>query len=140
MQIRYFDAAWNDIKNSPGWFGKLCLLALVNFIPIFGQMVTFGYLFGWAREISWGAHRPMPASLFSNEDGKFWRRGWFVFVLSIVLMIIPIIIMSIGQGMQLSGISSAISIGVPYMCTMESSSSVSCASVIRFFADALKRR
>ena len=40
----------------------------------------------------------------------------------------------------LSGISSAISIGVPYMCTMESSSSVSCASVIRFFADALKRR
>ena len=107
MQIRYFDAAWNDIKNSPGWFGKLCLLALVNFIPIFGQMVTFGYLFGWAREISWGAHRPMPASLFSNEDGKFWRRGWFVFVLSIVLMIIPIIIMSIGQGMQLSGISSA---------------------------------
>ena len=107
MQIRYFDAAWNDIKNSPGWFGKLCLLALINFIPIFGQMVTFGYLFGWAREISWGSHRPMPASLFSNEDGKFWRRGWFVFVLSIVLMIIPMVVMSVGQSMQLSGVQSA---------------------------------
>ena len=106
MQIRYFDAAWNDIKNSPGWFGKLCLLALVNFIPVFGQMVTYGYLYGWAREISWGAHRPMPSSLFGNEDGKYWRRGWFVLVLTFVLMLIPIFVMTIGQTMQV-GVYSA---------------------------------
>ena len=40
QQIQYFKSAWGDIKNSPGWFGKLCLLALINFIPIFGQIVT----------------------------------------------------------------------------------------------------
>ena len=75
MQIKYFQTAWNDVKNSPGWFGKMCLLALVNFIPIFGSIVSYGYLYGWAREIAWGVHQPMPASIFSNDDGKFWRRG-----------------------------------------------------------------
>ena len=32
MNIQYFKSAWGDIKNSPGWFGKLCLLALLNFM------------------------------------------------------------------------------------------------------------
>lgn len=100
MNIQYFKSAWGDIKNSPGWFGKLCLLALLNFIPIFGQIVTFGYLYGWAREIAWGTHEPMPAQIFGNEDGKQYRRGWFVFVLSFVLALIPDIITRIGNTMQ----------------------------------------
>ena len=33
MQIKYFQTAWNDVKNSPGWFGKMCLLALVYGYP-----------------------------------------------------------------------------------------------------------
>ena len=73
MQIKYFQTAWNDVKNSPGWFGKMCLLALVNFIPIFGSIVSYGYLYGWAREIAWGVHQPMPASIFSNDDGNGTR-------------------------------------------------------------------
>lgn len=36
MQTGYFNAAWQDIKNSPGWFGKLVLLSLLSLIPIFG--------------------------------------------------------------------------------------------------------
>ena len=100
MQIKYFQTAWNDVKNSPGWFGKMCLLALVNFIPIFGQIVTYGYLYGWAREIAWGAHQPMPASIFSNDDGKFWRRGWFLLVIAFVFSLIPSVIVSIGTSMQ----------------------------------------
>ena len=106
MQIKYFQTAWNDVKNSPGWFGKMCLLALINFIPIFGQIVTYGYLYGWAREIAWGAHQPMPASIFSNEDGKFWRRGWFLFVIGFVFTLIPSIIMGIGSSMQSTGLYS----------------------------------
>lgn len=100
MQIKYFQTAWNDIKNSPGWFGKMCLLALVNFIPIFGQIVTYGYLYGWAREIAWGVHQPMKASIFSNEDGKFWRRGWFLFVIAFVFTLVPSIVVAIGTSMQ----------------------------------------
>lgn len=104
QQIQYFKSAWGDIKNSPGWFGKLCLLALVNFIPIFGQIVTFGYLYGWAREIAWGTHEPMPTRIFANEDGKLYRRGWFILVLVFVAALVPSIVMQIGTGMQGAGV------------------------------------
>ena len=104
MEIQYFKSAWGDIKNSPRWFGKLCLLALLNFIPIFGQIVTYGYLYGWAREIAWGTHEPMPGKIFSNEDGKFWRRGWFVLVLTFVFALVPVIVSSIGNSLQGLGI------------------------------------
>ena len=104
QQIQYFKSAWGDIKNSHGWFGKLCLLALINFIPIFGQIVTLGYLYGWASEIAWGTHEPMPARIFGNEDGKLYRRGWFVLVLTFVFALVPSIIMGIGSSMQGAGL------------------------------------
>lgn len=100
MEMQYFKSVWGDIRNSPGWFGKLCLLSLLNLIPIFGQIVLFGYLFGWAREIAWGTHEPMPAKIFSNEDGKFWRRGWFALVISFVFMLIPYAVMGFGNYWQ----------------------------------------
>ena len=100
QQIQYFNSAWGDIKNSPGWFGKLCLLALVNLIPVFGSIVSYGYLYGWAREIAWGTHEPMPARIFGNEDGKLYRRGWFIFVLVLVASLVPYFVMQVGSGMQ----------------------------------------
>ena len=104
QQIQYFKSAWGDIKNSPSWFGKICLLALVNFIPIFGQIVMLGYLYGWAREIAWGAHEPMPTRIFGNEDGKLYRRGWFILVLMFVAALVPSIVMGIGSSMQGAGL------------------------------------
>ena len=131
MQIKYFQTAWNDLKNSPGWFGKMCLLALVNIIPVFGQIVTYGYLYGWAREIAWGAHQPLPSSIFANDDGKFWRRGWFLFVIAFVFSLIPAIIMMFGanisgvtfysgmysttQGSVTAGAASAASAGIGWL-------------------------
>lgn len=103
MQIKYYQTAWNDIKNSSGWFGKLCLLALIGLIPIFGQIVILGYLYGWARDIAWGVHEPMPAKIFGNEDGKLYRRGWFIFVLVFVFSLVPAIISGIGSSMQQAG-------------------------------------
>ena len=105
MQIRYFESSWNDIKNSPGWFGKLCLLALIGFIPIFGQIVIMGYLYGWAREMAWGVHEPLPQRIFGNEDGKLYRRGFFILVISIVFSLIPLIIISVGSGLLAYGMS-----------------------------------
>lgn len=104
MNIQYYKAAWGDLRNSPGWFGKLCLLALLNLVPVFGQIVTYGYLYGWAREIAWGTHEPMPAKIFQNDDGKFWRRGWFVFVLALVFAFVPQLIMMCGDALQNAGI------------------------------------
>ena len=105
MQIRYYETAWNDVSNSPGWFKKLCLLALINLIPIFGQIVTFGYLFGWARDIAWGVHAPLPDRIFGNEDGKLYRRGWFALVIIFVFALVPGILASVGSGITLLGSS-----------------------------------
>lgn len=109
MQIKYFQTSWNDIKNSPGWFGKMCLLALVGLVPIFGQIVLYGYLYGWAREIAWGTHQPLPARIFGNDDGKFWRRGWFLLVVSFVFQLVPAIVVSIGSSMQGAGMYATMS-------------------------------
>ena len=105
MKIQYFKSAWGDIRHSPGWFGKLCLLALLGFIPVFGQIVILAYLFGWAREIAWAKHQPMPARIIANDDGKFWRRGWFAFVLAVVFMLVPEIVAGLGKYLQGLGYS-----------------------------------
>ena len=47
MQTGYFSAAWNDVKSSQGWLGKMFLLGLIAFIPVFGPVVLLGYAFGW---------------------------------------------------------------------------------------------
>lgn len=109
MQIRYFDTAWNDIRNSNGWFGKLCLLALVGLIPVFGQIVILGYMYGWAREIAWGVHEPLPESILGNEDGKLYRRGWFILVLAFVFSLVPAIVMGIGTSMQQASVYGMVS-------------------------------
>lgn len=92
MQVRYFHTAWQDIRHSPGWFGRLCLLALLCFVPIFGVLVLYAYAFGWAREIAWGTHKPMPSKIICNDDGRFWRRGWFVLLLCFIFQLIPLIL------------------------------------------------
>lgn len=89
MQAGYFKTAWNDVKNSPGWFGKVLLLALIALIPIFGPIVVAGYLFGWARDIAWGIHGPLPQHVFGNEDGKLYSRGFFVLVIGFVFALLP---------------------------------------------------
>ena len=89
MQTGYFTAAWQDIRNTPGWVGKLLLLSLLMLIPVFGWIVVAGYLLGWARDIAWGVHAPMPAHIFGNEDGKLYSRGFFAWLIGIVFALIP---------------------------------------------------
>lgn len=88
MQTGYFNAAWQDIKNSPGWVGKLLLLSLLLFIPVFGYIVMMGYLLGWARDMAWGVHAPLPQRIFGNEDGKLYSRGFFAWVISMALGVV----------------------------------------------------
>lgn len=85
QQIKYLSSSWNDITHSRGWFGKICLLGLIVMIPIFGIMVLRGYMYGWARDIAWRVHEPMPAKIFGNEDGGLYKRGFYMLVLNLVL-------------------------------------------------------
>ena len=81
MEKGYFSAAWGDITKSPGWFSKILRMGLLCLIPIFGLLVVYGYLYGWARDIAWNVHRPMPDKIFGNEDGNLYKRGFFILVI-----------------------------------------------------------
>ena len=71
MEKGYFAAAWGDVTKSPGWISKLLRLGLLLLVPIFGQVVAYGYLYGWARDIAWNVHRPLPAKIFGNGLGTY---------------------------------------------------------------------
>ena len=105
MEIRYFDSAWSDIKNSPGWFGKLALLALVGMIPIFGWIVVAGYMYGWARSIAWGVHSPMPQHIFGEPDDKPYRRGFYALIIVFVIGLIPGFVSGFSETIYDSGVS-----------------------------------
>lgn len=104
QQIKYASTAWNDIKNSPGWQKKVVLLALLQIVPIFGQIVLFGYIYAWARDIAWGVHSPMPDRIFGNEDGKLYSRGFFILVILFVFSLIPGIVAGVASSIVGSGV------------------------------------
>lgn len=107
MQAGYYSSAWSDIKNSPGWFGKMCLMALLLFIPIFGPIVVNGYLYGWARDIAWDVKSPMPKSLFNNADGRLYSRGFFILVLGFVLSFVTAAVYLLCDGLTTGALITA---------------------------------
>ncbi len=94
----YFAASWGDLVKTPGWLGKMLRLGLVLLIPVFGSIVVAGYLYGWAREIAWGVHRPLPKRIFGNEDGQLYKRGFFVFLVGLVFSLAPSVFGFFGGG------------------------------------------
>lgn len=85
MQQGYFSRSWEAFRSTEGWFAKICILALIAFIPILGPIVVSGYLLGWARDAAWGMDNPLPRKVFGNEDGRLYRRGLFVWIVSLVM-------------------------------------------------------
>lgn len=98
MQQGYFNAAWNDVRDSPGWAGKLLLLMLVGLIPVFGWIVVLGYLFGWAREVAWGVRAPLPARVFGNADGSLYSRGASVLIIGFLFSLAPALLSCVYDG------------------------------------------
>lgn len=63
-----FASAWEDVRNSEGWMGKMLLLGLIMLVPILNFIVP-GYSLAWAKEIACGKSSPMPKKIFA--DGAF---------------------------------------------------------------------
>ncbi len=108
MNGRYFRTCMDDIKSSEGWFGKMCLLGLLMFVPIFGQMTLFGYAYEWAHKAAWGVKDPMPKKIYGRPGSKMLRWGWFVLVITFVFALLPAIISMIGSAMNAAGTPDAI--------------------------------
>lgn len=105
---KYFRTSFGDIKGTKGWFGKICLLGLIMFIPIFGQMTAYGYAWEWAHKAAWGVESPMPKKIYGRPGSKMLRWGWFALVIAIVIAIIPGVVMSIGGWLSAMGAETGI--------------------------------
>lgn len=103
MNGKYYRTCMNDIKASEGWFGKICLLGLISFIPIFGQMTVYGYAYEWAHKAAWGVSDPMPKKIYSRPGSKMLRWGWFALAIIVIFAIVPSIISMIGSALNTAG-------------------------------------
>ncbi len=77
-------AAWGDIMQTKGWFGKVLLLGLVGCVPILNFYVN-GYAMRWSRELFLGKVAPMPDRIFGN---RMFINGFFAFIIGLLLSIV----------------------------------------------------
>lgn len=77
-------AAWGDIMQTKGWFGKMLLLGLVGCVPILNFYVN-GYAMRWSRELFLGKVAPMPERIFGN---RMFVNGFFALVIGLLLSIV----------------------------------------------------
>lgn len=77
-------AAWGDIMQTKGWFGKVLLLGLVGCVPILNFYVN-GYAMRWSRELFLGKVAPMPERIFGN---RMFVNGFFAFIIGLLLSIV----------------------------------------------------
>ena len=66
-------AAWEDIKTTPGYVGKLVVLGLIMCVPILNFVVA-GYLLHWAREVPFGGRTPMPPKYVTGKNFEYGLR------------------------------------------------------------------
>lgn len=84
-------AAWQDITNSKGWFGKLALMALIEFVPILNWVVD-GFALRWGRELIFGKIQDMPKKIFGN---RCFVTGAMNFLVVLVLILATTLITSL---------------------------------------------
>ena len=82
-------AAWADVRATKGWFGKVCLMALVQFVPIL-NWVNQGYAMRWGRQLFLGKVQGMPQKLFC-------KRAFTNGAMSIVITLVAGLVTAIGS-------------------------------------------
>lgn len=75
-----FGAAWRDVKESDGWFGKMLLLALIQMVPIL-NFSSKGYISRWAADVSVGKRFTLP----KIQIGPYFKIGFFLIVFDVIL-------------------------------------------------------
>lgn len=74
-------AGWDDIKQTPGYVGKLVVLGLIMCVPVL-NFVVMGYLLFWSREVPFGGRTPMPSPYVTGKNFEF---GFYGFVITLVV-------------------------------------------------------
>lgn len=101
-------AAWDDVKATKGWFGKVCLMALMYFVPVLNWVVD-GYALRWARQLSLGQVEGLPKKIFCD---RAFVNGAMKFLVSLVAAIAVSIVSSIIGLVPFVGALAGIAFGI----------------------------
>lgn len=80
-------AALYDMKNLPGWFGRIFLLAFLSMIPIV-NFFSFGYFYGLAIHAAKKENSPYPIKIITEQN---FIRGFFIAVIGLLLGLVLIL-------------------------------------------------
>ena len=92
----YMDRAWEDLSADDGWWKAILALGLANCLPIIGQVIMFGYLFDWAKEVAWGMNTPLSRKL--SELGRCVKYG-FLGLWVMLIWIVPVVVIGLLLGL-----------------------------------------
>lgn len=78
--MEYIKASWYDLKHSPGYIGRVCLIALLSLVPIL-NMFLIGYAIRWGVDLLKGKRETLPSTILNEQTFVF---GLFYVLLSMV--------------------------------------------------------
>ena len=81
-----FSSSWSMLTRDKGWLKPVCILALVGWVPIIGQIVVLGYAFEWARLTAWGVNAAPKQQ--GVDVGKILSTGACAFGISVLMNIV----------------------------------------------------
>ena len=127
---RFFGKAWASLRSTRNVFGKLCLLALLQFVPVVGQMILLGYALGWLRQAAWRREVPMAAHVCGRGDTDFWPRGAMAWCVQVLYALLACAV----DALVLALLACVLGLGMPRLAE---SVAVGVASGVIVLADAL---
>lgn len=92
----YMDNAWEDLADDEGWWKAILALGLMNCVPIIGQIIMYGYLYDWAKEVAWGMKTPLSRRL--RDMGRCVKYG-FLALWVMLIWIVPVVVVGLLLGL-----------------------------------------
>lgn len=87
-----FTSSWKMLTRDAGWLKPLCILTLVGWIPILGQIVVLGYAYEWARLTAWGVDAT--PKQHGVDYGKVLATGGRAFLVMLTMSIVIGVVLS----------------------------------------------
>lgn len=92
----YMDHAWEDLAQDDEWWKATLVLGLMNCVPLIGQIIMYGYLYDWAKEVSWGMKTPLSRKL--GDLGRCTKYG-FLALWIILIWVVPVVVVGLLLGL-----------------------------------------